>query len=223
MRKLWIIVVNVLLTLSIMVLVVSHTNHEKQQQIAARIEAFESMTVAVEQVAVHYLEGEQQVCDVWAKYINNSDMTMEEAADFIRKSHVTTTSSAHLLYIDDGSYQGLSTRAHQDDPDDYTVSYRKISPFPLSSQLGEIGESVNITRAYTNPLTGKQSLAFCDRIFLRDAQTGQKREGILLRTVPVSEFSEKWAFPREGYDKAEISLVSKIHHNPWHAGQRRPV
>lgn len=209
MRKLWIIVVNVLLTLSIMVLFVSHTNHEKQQQIAARIEAFESMTVAVEKVAVNYLEGEQQVCDVWAKYINNSDMTMEEAADFIRKSHVTTTSSAHLLYTDDGSYQGLSTRAHQDDPDDYTVSYRKISPFPLSSQLGEIGESVNITRAYTNPLTGKQSLAFCNRIFLRDAQTGQKREGILLRIVPVSEFSEKWAFPREGYDKAEISIVSK--------------
>lgn len=209
MRKLLIIAVNVLLTLSIMVLVVSHTNHEKQQQIATRIEAFESMTVGMEQVAVNYLEGEQHICDVWAQYINSNDMTMEEAADFIRESHVMTTSAAHLLYTDDESYQGLSTRAHPDDPDDYTVSYRKISPFPLSSQLGAIGEGINITRAYTNPLTGIQSLSFCNRIYLRDAQTGQKREGILLRVVPVSEFGEKWAFPREGYDKAEISLVSQ--------------
>ena len=209
MRKLWIIAVNVLLTLSVMVLVVSHTNREKQQQIAARIEAFERMTVGVEQVAVNYLEGEQHICDVWAQYINKSDMTMEEAADFVRNSHIMNTSVAHLLYTDDGSYQGLSTRAHLDDPDDYTVSYSKISPLPFNSQLGEIGERINITRAYTNPSTGKQSLAFCDRIYLRDADTGQRREGILLRIVPVSEFGEMWAFPREGYDKAEFSLVNQ--------------
>lgn len=209
MRKLWIIAINVLLTLSIMALVVSHTNHEKQQQIAARVEAFKNMMVGVEQVAVNYLEGEQHLCDVWAKYINSSDMTMEEATSFIRASHVMSTSSAHLLYTDKDSYEGLSTRARPDDPNNYTVSYRKISPFPLSSQLRGIGESINITRAYTNPLTGIQSLAFCNRIYLRDAQTGQKREGILMRVLPVSEFAEKWAFPREGYDKAEISLVSQ--------------
>ena len=34
----------------------------------------------MEQVTENYLEGEQRVCDVWARYITNNNMTMEEAA-----------------------------------------------------------------------------------------------------------------------------------------------
>ena len=38
-----------------------------------------------------------------------------------------------------------------------------------SSWIDEIGESINITRAYTNPMNGEQSLAFCNKVTLHAA------------------------------------------------------
>ena len=37
----------------------------------------------MKKVTENYLEGEQRVCDVWAQYINSSNMTMEEAVEYI--------------------------------------------------------------------------------------------------------------------------------------------
>ena len=33
----------------------------------------------MEHVTENYLEGEQRICDVWARYINSENMTIDEA------------------------------------------------------------------------------------------------------------------------------------------------
>ena len=48
-------------------------------------------------------------------------MTMEEAIEFIRVSHVLPTASAHIVYAD--TLKGLSTRKHINIENDFTVSY----------------------------------------------------------------------------------------------------
>ncbi|MBQ1366493.1 MAG: response regulator, partial [Firmicutes bacterium] len=75
------------------------------------------------------------------------------------------------------------------------------------SWIRDIGEAVNISRAYTNPLNGEQSIAFCNRISLHDSETNSLRDAILLRVLPLTELEQKWVFPQEDLENAELSVI----------------
>ena len=124
MKKTVIIIVNVVIMVAIMSFVVLYSGSESRDSYQRQIEHFEDSTVTMEQVTENYLESEQRICDIWARYINNKTMTMEEAADYIRASHVLENTSAHLISPD--TLTGLSTRPKQGTDDDYAVSYKKI-------------------------------------------------------------------------------------------------
>ena len=205
MKKSWIIVVNVVIMIAIFTFVVLYSGFESRDTYQRQIEHFENTTITMEHVTENYLEGEQRICDVWARYINSKTMSMEEAADFIRISHVLPNASAHLIYSD--TLAGLSTRARQGTSDDYTVSYERLDLFIDIDWISDIGESINVSRAYTNPINGEQSIAFCNRILLRDSATNAMREAILLRVLPVSELEQKWVFPQEEFEGAELSVI----------------
>ena len=205
MKKSWIIVVNVVIMIAIFTFVVLYSGFESRDTYQRQIEHFENTTITMEHVTENYLEGEQRICDVWARYINSKTMSMEEAADFIRISHVMPNASAHLIYSD--TLAGLSTRARQGTSDDCTVSYERLDLFIDIDWISDIGESINVSRAYTNPINGEQSIAFCNRILLRDSATNAMREAILLRVLPVSELEQKWVFPQEEFESAELSMI----------------
>ncbi|MBQ3920282.1 MAG: response regulator [Oscillospiraceae bacterium] len=202
MRKI-IVFVNVIIIAAVLVFVVLYSRFESRRSYRSRIDQFENTTVTLEQVTENYLEGEQRVCDVWARYINNKAMTMEEAADYVRSSHVLANTSAHLIYLD--TLDGLSTRPKQGTSDEYDVSYKRVSLLENSDWIDEIGESINISRAYTNPMNGEQSLAFCNRVTLYDTEGA--RDAVLLRIVPISELEQKWVFPQEEFVNAELSMI----------------
>ena len=205
MKKSWIIIVNVVIMIAILTFVVLYSGFESRETYQRQIEHFENTTITMEYVTENYLEGEQRICDVWARYINSKTMSMEEAADFIRISHVLPNASAHLIYSD--TLTGLSTRARQGTADDYTVSYERLDLLIDIDWISDIGESINISRAYTNPINGEQSIAFCNRVLLRDSATNAMREAILLRVLPVSELEQKWVFPQEEFEGAELSMI----------------
>ena len=205
MKKTFIITVNALLIAAILLFVVLYSGLESKNAYRRQIEQFENTTVAMERVTANYLEGEQRICDVWARYINNSGMTMEEAAEFIRASHVLANTSAHLVSTD--TLTGLSTYPKQGTVDDYGVSYERVGLLGNVSWIGEIGDSVNITRAYTNPMNGEQSLAFCNMVTLRDPESGTSEDAVLLRVVPISELEQKWLYPQEAFVNAELSMI----------------
>jgi signal transduction histidine kinase/CheY-like chemotaxis protein len=190
--------------IAIMAFVMVYSVFESSSSQQRQTEHFENTTVAMEHVTENYLEGEQRVCDVWARYINGREMTMEEAVDFIRSSQVLPNTSAHLIDLD--SKKGLSTRPHLGTEDDYEVSYGNMEFLNDISWISDIGASINISRAYTNPLNGEQSLAFCNRIMLRDSD-GAARAAVLLRVLPISELEEKWIFPQEEFENAELTLI----------------
>lgn len=204
MKKTGIITINVLIMVAIVAFVSVYSVFNDRNARQRQTEHFVNTTVAMERVTENYLEGEQRVCDVWARYINIRDMTMEEAAEFIRASHVLPNASAHLVYLD--SKKGLSTRSRLD-ADDYEVSYRNIELLDDVSWISETGKSVNVSRAYTNPMNGEQSLAFCNMITLRDPGDGTVKDAVLLRVMPLSELEQKWIFPQEEFENAEITIV----------------
>ena len=69
MKKLWMILVNVLLMLGMLSFVVVYATLESQDVTRRQIEHFENTTITMEPVTQNYLEGEQRICDVWAHYI----------------------------------------------------------------------------------------------------------------------------------------------------------
>ncbi len=205
MKKTWVTIVNVLIMIAMLTFVVLYSNFENRDITQRQIEHFENTTITMEHVTENYLEGEQRICDVWARYITSEKMTIEEAVSFIRISHVLPNASAHIVYLD--TLSGLSTRPRQDNSDDYTVSYERIDLLNNVEWISDIGESINISRSYTNPINGEQSIAFCNSISLHDPETGDLRNAILLRVLPVSELEQKWVFPKEEFENVELSMI----------------
>ena len=206
MKKLRIVLINILIIAFVVVVVFLYLGNSRQKAYRDELEHFRNLTSAMEKVTENYLEGEQHICDVWTHHINSSKMTLEDAAEFVRDSHVHAKVSAHLILIDDGSMSGLSTKPGSDGG--YSVSYKDMaSIFNDLGLIGKLGEGINITKAYTNPQNGIRSIAFFNRIILVDSSDGSERTGLLLRVVPVMELEQKWVYPQETYNNVEFSMI----------------
>ena len=207
MKRIWVVIVNILIMFSMLTFVFIYSTLESRDMTKRQVEHFESSTVTMEHVTENYLEGEQRICDVWAHYINSENMTIQEAVSFVRISHVLPNASAHIVYYDD-TLSGYSTRdknGQADEADEYPVSYKSMGFLNDTSWIHEIGTSINISRAYTNPVNGQQSIAFCNFITLHEG--GENKPAILLRVLPISELMEKWVFPQEEFENAELSII----------------
>ena len=205
MKKIIVIIVNAIIVAAMLIFVILYSRFESTDSYRRQVDHFEYTMVTMENVTENYLEGEQQICDVWARYINSENMTMEEAAQFIRASHVLANASAHLISLD--TLTGISTRPKQGTEDDYAVSYKQIALLEDVDWINEIGKSINVTRAYTNPMNGEQSLAFCNRIMLYEPESGSSEAAVLLRVIPISELEQKWIFPQTELENAELSMI----------------
>ena len=202
MKRIWIIIVNVFIMLMMMLFVIIFSNAETKENTKRQIEHFENTTITMEHVTQNYLEGEQRICDVWAQYINNNNLSIDEAISFIKYSHVLENTSAHIVYKD--TLSGLSTRLNIT-TNDYQVNYTDIDLLKDVSWIHNIGESINVSRAYTNKVNGEQSIAFCNFIKLYDGSNS--KDAILLRILPISELKERWIFPQEEFKEAELSII----------------
>ncbi len=205
MKKSWIIFVNVFIIVALLCSVILYSGFESEDKKQRQIEHFENTTITMAHVTENYLEGEQRICDVWAHYINSKQLTIEQAVSHIRISHVLPNASAHIVYVD--TLAGLSTKPRRGAPDDYSVSYERMNLLSDLSWINAIGESINISRAYTNPVNGEQSIAFCNIIKLYDSKTAGPRDAVLLRVLPISELEQKWVFPQEEFGNAELSMI----------------
>ncbi|WWZ59645.1 response regulator [Butyrivibrio fibrisolvens] len=195
----------------ILFIIVKYANDRATESDYSSIASFENMTTTTAQIIANYLEDEQHLCDIWANYINGSadagtPMTIEEAISYIRKAKISPEISGHLIYIDDGSMAGISTTASTTDPSDYSVKYSHISIFE-NLEISNVNGAVNLTRAYTNPLNGVQSIAFLNNVKVVDSETGAMREGLIIRVVPVSRLEQKLVFLKGEYENVEISLI----------------
>ena len=205
MKKFFILIINIIIMAAILIFVVLYSRFESRNSFQRQIEHFENTTVTMERVTENYLEGEQRICDVWARYINSESMTIEEATDYIRSLHVLENTSAHLISLD--TLTGLSTRPRPGTTGDCAVSYARLALLDNVDWIDEIGKSINITRAYTNPMNGEQSLAFCNRVTLYNPEGETSEAAVLLRVIPISALEQKWVFPHTELVNAELSMI----------------
>ena len=214
MKRSIVIIINLLIMGVILFFIIRYANTRAQESNKNEIAAYEKMTMTTSQIIVNYLEDEQHLCDIWANYINRSaqdgsPMTAEEAVSFIRKSKISSETEAHLIFLDSPEREGISTTARVSDPDDYIVSYKNIKIF--DNVEGENGSKdvVGLTRAYTNPMNGVQSIAFLNKVTVLEDGSNELKTGLLMRVVPLSDLEQKLVFLKGEYENVEISLVDK--------------
>ena len=193
---------------------------------AHNTENFMNMSIGMEQVTTNYLEGEQRLCDSWAACINSRKMNMTEAMSYLNVAQRIPNISAHIIRLD--SLTGYSNKPKIDNPDEFNVSYNEIDIFSSLNELLGQRDQVRVTRSYTNPMNGVQSIAFCDLLELRvDTDTGNNintaasesstsksesskfEKAVLMRVIPVDILSSKWVFPSEKYSDAQISIIDR--------------
>ena len=133
----WIVTANVALMIAMLIFVALYSNYQKRENYRYQVEHFVNSTIAMEQVMGNYLEGEQGICDNWAQYINSRDMTLEEAAAYVRATHANPSTSAHL--IDTETLSGFSTRPRLNTADDYAVSYRRMELLGDGAWIADLG------------------------------------------------------------------------------------
>ncbi len=213
MKKTLIIVIDLVIMTLILFFIVQYANAKMRESNESVIEAFEKMTVTAEQIITNYLEDEQHLCDVWANYINRSaeagtPMTAEETISFIRKAKISPIIYGHLIFTDEESRSGISTHPGSKDPDDYSVSYRNIKIFDNMDKTVRQDGAVSLTRAYTNPQNGVQSIAFMNPVTIKNEDTGELKEALLMRVEPVSTLEDKLVFLKGEYENVEISLIN---------------
>ena len=170
-------------------------------------ENFMTMSIGMEQVTTNYLEGEQRLCDTWAAYINSRKMNMNEAMAYLNVVQRIPNISAHIIRLD--TLTGRSDKAKIDNPEEFTVSYQEIDIFSYLNELLGQQDQVRVTRSYTNPMNGIQSIAFCDLLELRADDSTETEKAVLMRVIPVEMLSSKWVFPSEKYSDAQISIIDK--------------
>ncbi|MBR1919297.1 MAG: response regulator [Spirochaetales bacterium] len=203
MRKRLMVIGNAVIVSIILFLVTVYVSQEQKRILASQIASFSNMNAAMESVTTNYVVGEQQVCNSWANYISANEMTAEEALSFVRSAITSPQIMAHILFTDSENLAGLSTTARPQTVDDYTVSYENVSLYDDSfNEIFMKQSAVNVTRIYTNPTNGVQSIAFCCPVRLKG-----NISAILLRILPMSYVGSKWTFPMEQYKDAEIALI----------------
>ena len=228
MKKTLIIIANFLIVIFSIFFVVLYARKQSAEMEAYNTENFMTMSIGMEQVTTNYLEGEQRLCDSWAACINSRKMNMDEAMSYLNVAQRIPNISAHIIRLD--TLTGYSNKAKIDNPEDYTVSYKEIDIFSSLNELLGQQDQVRVTRSYTNPINGVQSIAFCDLIELRvddkstdsnitiafasETRTSKNKyskfeKAVLMRIVPVEMLSSKWVFPSEKYSDAQISIIDR--------------
>ena len=214
MKKALVIIPNLIIIGFILLFVIRYANYKVAESNQIVIADYEKMTVTVNQIITNYLEDEQHLCDIWSNYVNRSaesgtPMTAEEAISYIRKAKISPEISGHLIFMDSPELSGISTTGNQSSPDDYRVSYRNISIFDNLESLDDESSEVNLTRAYTDPINGVQSIAFLHYVQVLDTDTGELKKALLMRVVPISLLEQKLVFLKGAYERVEISLFDK--------------
>ena len=64
MKRIWVIIINVLIMASMLVFVSVYSTVESRNTTQRQIEYFQNTTVNMKHVTENYLEGEQRICDV---------------------------------------------------------------------------------------------------------------------------------------------------------------
>lgn len=211
LRTLLLVVCNAVLLLAVLFFAVDYSIRVRRDQRETARETFGATVETMKKLSIRYLDSERHYVSDWVAYIENQDMTMDEALDYLRAANSNAERFAHIVDMD--TYEARAAEYENADGDDSIDIYKKFTTWKTIDQNLFLG---NMERMFLgqNAVLGKYriqetqttviSVGAPVRLRLED---GSHRSYLLLRAIPVESMKKNWIFPTE-YADAEIGLIT---------------
>ena len=203
-----IVIVAVILTVLLTFFKTETSNRQSRSR-----EQFESVVTSVAQTITGRLESHQTIVDGIAHYINEHDMTIEEAIDYAASTNTMADHMFHIVWTDD--FTGLSTQASKLDENDYTVDYTRIESARFTGETiitamslvcdENTGKSIHATRAFNNPTNAVSTIAYFDKVQLK--RNGAKADAIIMLLTSVDDLREEYSFPEGIFEDTQTAMI----------------
>lgn len=210
--KLILVGINVVLVFVAVVFSWKYSKMLREEQQESALTAFCAAIESMKQVSDNYLTMELGYAQDWAKYIDSNDMTIEEALDYINQTNHQTDRYAHIVDLDTmeaySTYKGSKTsevfyyqKLLEEKTDTDKIFIENMQKMLLQDNR------FNVLGKYRTDDTQLNVISVGTGVTLV-SETGEKKEYLLLRVIPLESIRKIWVFPVE-YMFAEVGIITK--------------
>ena len=211
-EKLLLVLCNAVLLLAVLFFAVEYSAKVRLDQEQTARDTFCATVETMKQLSIRYLDSEKHYVSDWVSYIEQQDMTEDEALAYLRAANSRADRYAHIVDMD--TYEARSASSVDSEGNDTVDAYQR---FVMSDSTNMELFVDNMQRMFQgqNAVLGKYRIrenqttviSVGEPVTLRMAD-GSHKAYLLLRAIPVDSMKKNWIFPTE-YEAAEIGLITK--------------
>lgn len=211
--KLVLILINIFLIFSAIIVSWVYSRNVKEQQQNGQKETFKATIESMKQISTNYLTMELGYAKDWAQYIDEHEMTMEEALAYIRQANNQKERYAHLVdmqtfeaysaygkngYTKVGCYQKFL----ENDSETNRIFIENMNQMYLM-----YNDDIHILGKYRADDIQLNVISVGTKVTLW-MDDGTSKDYLLLRLIPIGSIRKIWVFPVE-YMDAEIGIITR--------------
>ena len=205
-QKIVLTLCNVILLLAVIFFAVHYTAEVQAEQEQTARDTFCTTIETMKQLSMRYLEAELSSAQDWAAYMQNQNMTVDEALEYVRATNTQTDRRAHIVDMD--TLEARSSIQREDG--DSINAYQKFEQQDLTLFVENMRRMFHGRQAVLGKYQVQESqlnvLSVGTRVELNTG-SGYTKPYLLLRVIPVESMKKNWIFPVE-YPSAEIGMIT---------------
>lgn len=210
--KVTLAVINISLILFAIIFSLWYSNNLSETQKESEIDSFCGTIDSMKQISVNYLQMEQGYAKDWSKYISGHDMTVEEALAYINQANNQTDRYAHIVDMTTFEAHSTYSRGDSDQVDCYQSFSQKKNDTDIILmenmwQMFNGSSELAVLSKYRTDDTQLNVISVGTSVSLL-SETGEKKDYLLLRVIPIESIRKIWVFPIE-YMSAEVGIITR--------------
>ena len=211
--KFGLVILNIILVLTAVVVSLVYSKNIQKEQRQQKLDAFCSTIESMKQISGNYLQMELNYAKDWAKYIDEKQMTMDEALAYINMANHQKDRYAHIVDMD--TYNAYSTcerdgsneiNCYKEFLKNDSATYQLFLSSMDKMMTGD-DQDYNILGKYRADDTQLNVISMGTAVTLT-TEDGTRKSYLLLRVIPVESMRKIWVFPVE-YKDAEVGIITK--------------
>lgn len=191
---------------------VIYANNVRASQVETQELDFISTVESMKSVSQNYLDSERGYAENWAAYINEEQMTLPEALEFLRNINTNPARFIHIVDMDTFDAWTASYPAGKERIDTYhqykgeLTDWEQTVADSMMEAYNGTASQFHVVGRYQLEETLTPAVSVGTRINLKD---GDGTKGyLLLRAIPAEVLKRTWVFPAE-YQSAEVGIMTK--------------
>lgn len=214
------ILVNVIFILAAVFTSSVYSRNVQEEKTQRAINSFSLTVETMKQMTKRYFLTEQYFVQNWSAYIEDQDMTIDEAMEFLRNINTQEDIYAHIVDLDDYSARSTYIKDGDDSVDCYRYIYdvdtKNHSEYGTESLFlntmydiyeGGNTDQINILGKYNVRETQQTVVSVGMPVRINNGD-GTSKTCLLLRVIPVETIKKIWILPLE-YENAELGIIAK--------------